>query len=122
MAEYKVPELTGSDEYKQLMQQKRDIDRRLKELQSKRMSFGSVKLDRQRWYAFGREAYQVKIKKFIGINCQAAEQERYYSIIEDFNLKKTLEVLKTIIDDLVILQTYLTQEEEINEDIDQDTV
>ena len=118
MGEYVVPELSRSDEYKQLIAQKREIDKKLKELQHKRMSFGSVKLDRQRWYSYGREAYNVKIKKFIGMNCHAAEQDRYYTIIEDFNLKKTLEVLTAVIDDLVILKEYLKQEVEENEDND----
>lgn len=122
MSDYVIPEIPKSDEYKQLIKQKKEIEKKLKELQHKRMSFGSVRLDRQRWYSYGREAYNVKIKKFIGMNCQAAEQDRYFTIIEDFNLKKTLEVLKAVIDDLVILQTYLTQEVEINEDINQDTV
>lgn len=122
MSEHVVPELSRSDEYKQLIAQKREIDKKLKELQHKRISFGSVKVDRQRWYSYGRKSYNVKIKKFIGMNCPAAEQDRYYTIIEDFNLKKILEVLTSVIDDLVILKEYLNQEVEEDENTNQNPV
>ena len=52
----------------------------------------------------------------------AAEQDRYFTIIEDFNLNKTLEVLKAVIEDLVILQEYLEQEVIDNENNDQNPV
>ena len=106
-----------SDEYKQLMEEKHRIEARLKVLKHKRVDFDKVKLERQRWYKYGREAYNIKIKKHSGmIN---SENNRFYTIIEDFNLDKSIEVLTSVIDDLDKLLEYLLEEqknERTNED------
>lgn len=97
-----------SDEYKQLIEEKRRIEARLKVLKRKRVEFNKVKLERQRWYTYGREAYNIKIKKHSGmIN---SENDRFYTIIEDFNLENTIVVLTEIIDNLDQLLDYLLEE------------
>lgn len=108
--------MRATDEYRKLLEEKKRIDARLKELQHKRALFGTVKLEMHRWASYGREAYNVMIKKHSGmIN---SENDRFYTIIEDFDRKHSMERLKQIIDDLGILLEYL-KEEEACEDSDE---
>lgn len=102
--------MRATEEYRHLLEEKKRIDARLKELQHKRVLFGTVKLEMHRWASYGREAYNVMIKKHSGmIN---SENDRFYTIIEDFDRQHSMERLKQIIDDLGILLEYLKDEED----------
>lgn len=97
-------------ELEKLIQQKKEIEKRIKEAQGKEAVFGDARLSMYDVHSPRQGEFRIMIKsRFVKPHICADDRGRWFSVITSFSEKEAALAISSLIKDLTSLQTFVLE-------------
>ena len=97
-------------ELEKLIQQKKEIEKKIKEAQGKEAVFGVARLSMYDVHSPRQGEFRIMVKsRFVHPHAMAGDNGRWFSVITSFSEKEAALAISSLIEDLTSLQTFILE-------------